>query len=641
MVSPLPSHSRGSWSMLLLFWCLACSSIVANAQEMSLPEGFEAETVVSGLVRPVDVAFSSIGLTFIAEKPGVVRTVSGGAILHDAFLDISAQVNEVGDRGLVGVELHPRFPDVPYVYLSFAYDPPEVHALSDGAGPNGYGARVSRLIRVTADAAHGYARAVPNSEVVLLGTNSTFANIGDPTEHNPLVPSCERDGTFVRDCLAADEHSHTIGRMQFGPDGALYVTNGDGTNFGGTQAYHMRGLDLDSLAGKLLRIDPETGHGLPDNPFFDGDPESNRSKVVSYGMRNPFSFTFHPDTWEPVMADVGWTSWEMVKVGAGHNFGWPCYEGGSGVLVEQRVFDTFETCRDLYDADGDTIESPAYAYNHEGTGGSIIVGEFQTDSSYPDTYRGSLFIADYYQAWIRTLTFGEDGLGVSEPFATVPFPVYLAFGPDGHLHYLDIWSGALVRLRYTGQERTPPAPEAVMRLSTHSGEAPLTVELDATLSSDPAGGALSYLWEFGSNLSSTLSTTEWFYFRGDHTVRLTVTNEAGMSASVEEVVRAGSPGPIAMIDEPEISSYATGDVIHYAGRGIAADGSDIPEERLRWQLIIHYDDGADLTGLPPVAAGSAGTVYAADRGEVSLELCLRVIDEDGMADVACTNFDRR
>jgi PKD repeat protein len=94
-------------------------------------------------------------------------------------------------------------------------------------------------------------------------------------------------------------------------------------------------VDLNSLNGKILRINPANGQGYSTNPFYDGNLNSNKSKVWSYGLRNPFRFTLHPTTGEIYIGDVGWTKWEEINVGKGKNFGWPCYEGGNGVSLAQ------------------------------------------------------------------------------------------------------------------------------------------------------------------------------------------------------------------------------------------------------------------------------------------------------------------
>ncbi len=84
--------------------------------------------------------------------------------------------------------------------------------------------------------------------------------------------------------------------MVFAPDGSLLVSIGDGASYNTMDRRAVRVQSLDSLSGKVLRIDPLTGHGLPENPFYDGRPTSNRSKVYQYGLRNPFRFTVNSDT---------------------------------------------------------------------------------------------------------------------------------------------------------------------------------------------------------------------------------------------------------------------------------------------------------------------------------------------------------
>ncbi len=287
-----------------------------------LPAGFSSDLFIGGLNLPTAIAFAPNGKVFIAQKDGHIRVWNNGTLQSADFLDLSSQVNNNGDRGLLGIAVHPNFPTAPYVYLLFTHDPPTITA-------DGSGARVSRLIRVSADAGNNFNTAILNSAVVLLGSNSIAANIGDPNS-NDGVPSCQNINGFtgyVPDCLPSDSNTHSIGTVVFGQDGALYVGNGDGASANYVDTRALRALDVGSLAGKILRIDPITGQGLVDNPFYSGDLTSNQSKVYSLGLRNPFRFTINPPDGKPYIGDVGWGTWEEINTGRGVNFGWPCYEG--------------------------------------------------------------------------------------------------------------------------------------------------------------------------------------------------------------------------------------------------------------------------------------------------------------------------
>ena len=90
-----------------------------------------------------------------------------------------------------------------------------------------------------------------------------------------------------------------------------------------------------SLDGSIIRVDPLTGAGLPDNPFA-SSPDEDARRIIAYGLRNPFRFGFRPGTEELWVGDVGWNTWEEinrvrdVNDGVVENFGWPCYEGSGG-----------------------------------------------------------------------------------------------------------------------------------------------------------------------------------------------------------------------------------------------------------------------------------------------------------------------
>ena len=605
--------------------------------QAALPSGFGLEVVASGLDGGVAFDFAAEGRIFIAEKRGVVKVVQD-RVLGTPFADLSKEVNNFHDRGMLGLAVHPDFPAKPYVYVLYTYDPPEVKGSGYG-GPDNGGARVSRLLRLTADASQNYNVAVPGSAVVLLGKNSTYANIGAPTARNGMVPSCgtggNTAGSYVQDCLPADEWSHTIGTVRFAPDGSLFVGNGDGSNYGGVQDYAVRALDLDSLSGKVLRINPLTGAGYSTNPFYDGNPNSNRSKVYNYGLRNPFRFTLHPQTGVPFIGEVGWNTWEEVNSGRGKNFGWPCYEGGNGASLQQGGYRSLARCAALYKTGG--VSAAAYAYSHGGGGSSVQVGDFYTGSRYPAPYRGALFISDFNQGWLRYLTLNGSGGVVSvNDFGTDQGITQMSAGPGGDLYLINIYSGTLERLRYTAPETVPLIASASSPLL--QGSAPFPVTFSSAGSS--GSGTLSYSWTFGDGESSAAANpSHTFAEPGVYRVSLRVSDETGEAVSSNLTVRVNNSPPVATIFSPQTGlRYNVGDPVPFSGAGTDPEEGTLPETALSWTVKMHHNTHAHLDGLPPTT-GAGGSFVTEDHGDNTyLELCLTATDAFGEQGSSCVSL---
>ncbi|MET0342629.1 MAG: PQQ-dependent sugar dehydrogenase [Polyangiales bacterium] len=433
-----------------------------------LERGFARVSVAEGFMQAVGFAFAPGGRILVAEKGGRVRVVQDGAVLVEPFVDLSVEVNTANDRGLLGIAVHPRFPAEPYVYLAYVYDPPEAQQKRGVEGADGNGARTSRVVRVEADPATGHATALPGSLVVLVGEGGTAENAGRLDARNDYDrPSCGTRGAYVADCIPADETSHTIGTVLFGPDEALYVGTGDGCDFTRAQAVCTRALDVGSLAGKILRIDPRTGRGLSDNPFFDGDAGSNASKVYQLGLRNPFRFAFGPEG-ALYVGDVGWNAWEEInRAGPGASFGWPCFEGGNGVSLPQPAYAAMPRCAELR---GDDVTPAFYAYGRDGpvlgVGSAVMVGDVYRGSAYPPMYRGALFYADVNRRELRFVTFDEaGGVASAQLFQEgVGYPTQITSDPEtGDLFVLALGSrpeapeSKLERIVFAGYG-TGPAP---------------------------------------------------------------------------------------------------------------------------------------------------------------------------------------
>lgn len=671
MASVRISLRRFAAAAALVLGTLSLAAPQAGAVLNFVPPGFTTDVVASGLPFATCIAFAQDGRMFIALKSGVVRVWSAGSLLPTPFIDLSAIVNDVTDRGLLGVTFHPNFPTTPYVYLLFTYDPP-------GTTPEGAGARVARLVRVTADAAQGYNVAVAGSEspqvtlggpghVVLLGTNSIAANIGNQNNgRDQTKASCMTGltmaGAPIQDCIPSDEDSHTIGTVVFAPDGSLFVSIGDGSDYTDIDPRALRSQNLDSLAGKIVRIDPATGLGLPDNPFYQaGSPGSNRSKVWARGLRNPFRIAIHPTTSQPYIGDVGWNGWEEINTGKGANFGWPCYEGGTvdsspeGGITNSRDQTAYQAasatsaaCNALVNQGQGAVRAPVFTWAHFGfdgygeTGGaSANAGAFYTGTVYPAPWQNALFILDYDRRWLRALTFDGQGVATVSNFAkeSVTGMVQALVGPDTNL-YVVVYSGSgsqVRRIRYTGSSNTPPT--AVASGTPTAGTTPLAVTFSSLGSFDPDAQPISTSWAFGDGGTSTLPNPSHTYtapgvYNAVLTVAETTAPFASQTAAV--VVTVGSSPPLATIGAPaEGSIYAVGDVITYSGSAVA-NGLPVDPSQLSWELRTHHNEHIHYDTLPIGAGGSFTILEHGDN--IYLELCLTATSAGNLTDVQCVNL---
>ena len=143
----------------------------------------------------------------------------------------------------------------------------------------------------------------------------------------------------------------------------------------------------------MIRIDPTTGAGMPDNPLAD-DPDPNARRIIAYGLRNPFRITTRPGSSEIWVGDVGYNTWEEInRINSPQtiqNFGWPCYEG----IGQQSSYANLPVniCTNLYNQPG-AVTPPVFTYNHSAkivpgetctTGSSSVTGlAFYTGTSYP------------------------------------------------------------------------------------------------------------------------------------------------------------------------------------------------------------------------------------------------------------------
>ena len=271
----------GARAVLAVVSAVAISVLtgVGRADAVTVPSGYVATTIASGLSAPTAMEFAPDGRIFVAEQGGKLRVIKNGILLTTPFVSLS--VDSSGERGLLGVAFDPSFASSRYVYVYYT-----VPGSSGSSAHN----RVSRL-RASGDVAE------TGSEQVLLELD----NLSTATNHNG-------------------------GAIHFGPDGKLYVAVGENANRDNAQT-------LTNRLGKVLRINAD-GSIPPDNPFTTSNNSLgqaatgvNRS-IWAVGLRNPFTFAFQRGSSRMFINDVGQSTWEEVNLGvAGSNYGWPITEG--------------------------------------------------------------------------------------------------------------------------------------------------------------------------------------------------------------------------------------------------------------------------------------------------------------------------
>lgn len=311
---------------------------------------------------------------FVVEQAGVIKILNkNGTLNATPFLNISTKVRNSGEQGLLGLAFHPNYKQNGYFFINYINQDQNTV--------------VARYQVSATDSS----LANPLSEVVLFTITQPYSN-------------------------------HNGGDLQFGPDGYLYISSGDGGSGGDPQ---NNSQNLTNLLGKILRIDVNnTSEGLnyaipSGNPFADG-PGGNADEIWSYGLRNPWRFSFDKLTSDMWIGDVGQNAYEEINFEpanqtGGINYGWRCYEG-------THPYNT-TNCNNSY-------TPPVFEYAHDQgcsiTGGYVYRGTNYTELVgrylYVDFCTGKLWSLKKVGAnWVNELvyqnssrnftTFGEDVAG--------------------------------------------------------------------------------------------------------------------------------------------------------------------------------------------------------------------------------------
>ena len=292
---------------------------------------------------------------FVVERDGIVRLVKDGVVAPAPWADLTEPVLAGGERGLLGMAFAPDYAVSGLAYVFMTADAPA-------------GELQIRELRRSADPD----RAEPGPGRLVLGVPHT------------------------------QDSNHNGGQLAFGPDGFLYAATGDG---GGSNDVENDAADTGSLLGKILRIDPRAGAAQPDNPF--------GNQVWSYGLRNPWRFSFDRATGDLVIGDVGQgvreeVDWAPAAAGGGRgvDFGWHCWEGSIPTPSNPSDRESVPLCPA---AIRPASQPPALERDHEDHGFCAIVGGFVVRDPGVPALAGRYLYGDNCHPGLESVVLGAPG----------------------------------------------------------------------------------------------------------------------------------------------------------------------------------------------------------------------------------------
>lgn len=390
---------------LLISWCVTPRTTRA---QVLVEDAFPL--LVPAFTRPVDLQNAGDGSDrlFVVEQAGKIWVFANDTLTTAAkqFLDISSNVDSDGnEEGLLGLAFHPNYPATPYFYVNYTTNAPTTHT------------QISRFTVTSnpdsADAA---------SELSLMVIPKPFAN-------------------------------HNAGQLAFGADGYLYLGTGDGGSAGDPNG---NGQDRTTLLGSMLRIDVDNTQAPlnyaipPDNPYV-GNVLGYREEIWAHGFRNPWRFSFDPQTDSLWVGDVGQDLWEEVDVvRKGENYGWNIMEGNH--------------CYPSSPCNMAGLSLPIWEYFHGSGRRSITGGYVYRGAEIPEIF-GRYIYADYSTGEIWSLEW--DGATATNTFL-IDVPTFVSsFGVDEshELYFTALLDGRVYRL-----VRDPKTPVLVTSFAGTFGE---------------------------------------------------------------------------------------------------------------------------------------------------------------------------
>lgn len=374
----MPNTKCMKTKLLMILICFAFQN--PFAQTIAL------QNYATGFTNPVAITHAGDDRLFVVERGGAIKIIQpGGSVLSTPFLSLTnSTIVSGGERGLLGLAFHPNYTQNRLFFVNYTRA--------------GDGATVIARYQTFENQPN---LADPNSAVVLLTIPQPFTN-------------------------------HNGGSIVFGPDGYLYIGMGDGGSANDPQNH---GQNMNSLLGKMLRIDVNQGatYGIPpDNPYVG---QSIPNEIWAAGLRNPWKFSFNRLNGDLWIADVGQNAREEINrvvapLSAGLNFGWRCYEANLPYITNG--------CGPI-----GNYTFPVSTYPLGSGYCSITGGYAYTGSQYPN-FQNKYFFADYCANRIGWIPFEGGTIQWTSPFTGN----FTTFGEDvnGELYIAGINNGVVSRI---------------------------------------------------------------------------------------------------------------------------------------------------------------------------------------------------
>jgi glucose/arabinose dehydrogenase len=389
------------------------ATAAATGGRVAAQGSLRARVHVSGLTSPIAFVQDPVdrAVQFVVEQGGRIRALRNGALLPADFLDLRSAVRSGGEQGLLGMAFAPDSASTGRFYVNFT---------------NGSGHTVVARFR-----------------------RSGSAVVADAGSRFDL-----RWGTAGVAFIEQPFANHNGGHLAFGPDGYLYIGLGDGGS--GSDPSH-RAQNPREFLGKMLRIDVSVADGHPagyvvppSNPFIGGVPAGTLPEIWSFGLRNPWRYSFdvpsRGGTGALIIGDVGQGQWEEIDYEpagrGGRNYGWRNREGAHNHVTS--LPPAFLPLTD-----------PVHEYDRA-TGASITGGYVYRGAALGAAHRGRYFFADFIRSrvWSLALTInpstGEATASnrIEHTAELGPLSGVSSFGldADGELYVLSYSNGTVLKI---------------------------------------------------------------------------------------------------------------------------------------------------------------------------------------------------